>query len=70
MDSVATAQMEKETTDRVIHIAKENVAEMEKETGVEASLEEADLRDYLQQIVAEFRNTKLTNSRNGKEKET
>lgn len=69
MDSIATAQMEKETTDRVIQIAKENAAEMEKETGVVTSLQEADLREYLQQVVGELRNTKVTNSRNGKEKE-
>jgi type III secretion system FlhB-like substrate exporter len=70
IDSIATAQMEKETTDKVIQIAKENAAEMEKETGVVTSLEEADLRDYLQEVVAEFRNTKMTNTRNGKEKES
>jgi hypothetical protein len=45
-------------------------AEMEKETGVVTSLQEADLRNYLQEVVAEFRNDKTTNSRNGKEKES
>jgi hypothetical protein len=38
IDSIATAQMEKETTDKVIQFAKENAAEMEKETGVVTSV--------------------------------
>ena len=61
--------MEKETTDKVIQFAKENAAEMEKETGVVISLQEADLRNYLQEIVSEFRNDKMTNSRNNKIKD-
>ena len=45
-------------------------AEMEKETGVITSLQEADLREYMQEIITEFRNTKMTNSRDEREKES
>jgi hypothetical protein len=67
IDSIATAQMEKETTDRVIQIAKESAANMEKETGVVTSLEDVDLRNYLQEIVSELRNAKLPDKSNGYE---
>ena len=70
IDSIAGTQIEKETTDRVIQIAKETAAEMEKETGVITSLQEADLREYMQEIITEFRNTKMTNSRDEREKES
>ena len=45
-------------------------AEMEKETGVITSLQEADLCEYMQEIITEFRNTKITNSRDEREKES
>jgi hypothetical protein len=69
IDSIATAQMEKETTDKVIQIVKDNAVEMEKETGVVTSLQEADFRYYLREAVAGFRNNNMTTTRNGKEKE-
>jgi len=69
IDSIASAQLERETTDRVIQIAKENAEEMEKETGVVTSLQESDLRDYLQEVVAEIRNIKLTDTQKGKDQE-
>jgi len=62
--------LERETTDRVIQIAKENAEEMEKETGVVTSLQESDLRDYLQEVVAEIRNIKLTDTQKGKDQES
>lgn len=65
IDSNATAQMEKETTDRVIQIAKENAADMEKETGVVTSLDESHLQDYLQEIVKELRNASVSDRSNG-----
>jgi len=68
IDSIAAAQLEKETTDRVIQIAKENAAEMEKETGVVATIQESDLQDYLREVVSEIRKTKTTDGSNGKEK--
>ncbi len=43
---------------------------MEKETGVITSLQEADLCEYMQEIITEFRNTKMTNSRDEREKES
>lgn len=64
IDSIATAQLEKETTDKVIQIAKENAVQMERETGVVTSLEDDDFRAYLQEIVTEFRNAKTTNRQN------
>lgn len=69
IDSIATAQMEKETTDKVIQIVKDNAVKMEKETGVVTSLQEADFRYYLREAVAGFRNNNMTTTRNGKEKE-
>lgn len=69
IDSIATAQMEKETTDKVIQIVKDNAVKMEKETGVVTSLQEADFRYYLREAVAGFRNNNMTTTRNGKEEE-
>lgn len=69
IDSIAAAQIERETTDGAIQIAKENATEMEKETGVVTAIQESDLRDYLQDVVSEIRKTKITDGPNGKEKE-
>lgn len=68
IDSIAAAQIERETTDGAIQIAKENATEMEKETGVVTAIQESDLRDYLQDVVSEIRKTKITDGPNGKEK--
>lgn len=69
IDSIAAAQIERETTDGAIQIAKENATEMEKENGVVTAIQESDLRDYLQDVVSEIRKTKITDGPNGKEKE-
>jgi hypothetical protein len=39
-------------------VAEENLDKMKEETGVEASLKEEDMREYLQEVLAEIHNAK------------
>jgi hypothetical protein len=63
LDTIATAQMEQEIQDRVVKVAEENLAKMKEETGVEASLEEDDMRVYLQQVIEEVKKSKNHSTR-------
>jgi hypothetical protein len=58
LDSIATAQMEQEIQNRVVKVAEENLDKMREETGVEASLKEEDMREHLQEVLAEIHNAK------------
>jgi hypothetical protein len=58
LDSIAQAQMEQEIQSRVVKLAEENLDKMKEETGVEASLKEEDMREYLHEVLAEIRNAK------------
>lgn len=62
IDSIATAQMEQEIGQKVIHIAKQNAEEMAKETGVLSSLHEEHMREYLHDVLLELSDRKNKNS--------
>jgi hypothetical protein len=60
LDSIGTAQMGQEIERKVMQIerkvmemAKENADEMEVETGIKPSLEEPDMKKYLEEVMQE-----------------
>jgi transcription initiation factor IIE alpha subunit len=58
LESIGTAQMEQELQKRVLTIAKENSDVMTEETGVQPSLTEDEMKEYLNMVVNEIRRTK------------
>jgi hypothetical protein len=55
LDSIGTAQMEKELQTCVLTIAKKTSHEMKENSGIEASLTEDDLRDYMSVVMNELK---------------
>ncbi|HET7148159.1 MAG TPA: hypothetical protein VFI73_06615, partial [Candidatus Nitrosopolaris sp.] len=60
LDSIGTAQMEQEIQRRVIAVTKKNQQRMAEETGIESSLTEYDMKEYLQQVIEEVKKIKNT----------
>jgi hypothetical protein len=58
LDSIGTAQMEQELQKRVLKIVKEQSDNMTQETGVQPSLSENDMKEYLDMVVNEIKRTK------------
>ncbi len=63
LDSIGTAQMEQEVEKKVIGFTKGNQDRMAEETGVQSSLSEDDIKDYLERVIHEVQRQKgkLTN---------
>ena len=57
LGSIGTAQMEQELQKRVLTIAKENSDVMTDETGVQPSLTEDEMKEYLDMVVNEIKRT-------------
>lgn len=55
LDSIGTAQMEQEIEKRVLAIAKRNQHIMAQETGIQSSLSEDDVKQYLAEVITEVR---------------
>ena len=55
LESMGSAQMEKELQTRVLTIAKKNSDIMTEETGVQPSLSEDDMKQYLEEVIKEIR---------------
>jgi hypothetical protein len=55
LDSIATAQMEKELQTCVLTIAQKTSHEMKENSGIETSLTEDDLRDYMSAVMNELK---------------
>jgi hypothetical protein len=55
LDSIGTAQMEKELQTTVLTIAKKTSHQMKESSGIEASLNENDLRDYMTVVMNELK---------------
>jgi hypothetical protein len=55
LESVGSAQMEQELQTRVLTIAKKNSDIMTEETGVQPSLSEDDMKQYLEEVLKEIR---------------
>jgi hypothetical protein len=58
LDSIGTAQMEKEFEKKVLDITKKSSELMIEESGVQPSLSEDDMKRYLQQVLQEAKLTK------------
>jgi hypothetical protein len=58
LESIGTAQMEQELQKRVLTIAKENSDIMTEETGVQPSLTEDEMKEYLNMVANEIKRTK------------
>jgi hypothetical protein len=54
LDSIGTAQMERELQTSVLAIVKKTSAEMNENSGIEASLSENDIRDYVSLVIKEL----------------
>ena len=62
LDSIGTAQMEQELTNRVLSFAKVHSNGMREETVIEPTIQEDDLKQYLEQVIREVKG-KTTNNR-------
>ncbi len=58
LDSIGTAQMEQEIEKRVIGFTKRNQNRLAKETGVQTSLSDDDVKQYVEQVLREVQNQK------------
>jgi hypothetical protein len=47
--------MEREVQEQVLTVAKKTSAAMEEKTGVEASMNEGDMKDYVELVIKELR---------------
>lgn len=55
LDSIGTAHMEQEIQERVLKVAKQQEEQMEELTGIEPSLGEEDIKQYLEQVIEEVK---------------
>ena len=55
LENMGSAQMEQELEKRVLTIAKKNSDSMSEETGVQPSLSEDDMKQYLQEVIKEIK---------------
>ena len=58
LDSIGTAQMEQEIQRRVLTLTKQNQDRMAEETGIQSSLTEDDIKQYLEQVIKEVKQPK------------
>ena len=58
LDSIGTAQMEQEVEKKVIGFTRTNQDRMAEETGVQSSLSEDDIKDYLERAIQEVQKQK------------
>jgi hypothetical protein len=56
LDSIGTAQMETELQRRVLTVAKKASGDMAEKTGVEASMNEDEIKDYIERVMKELEN--------------
>lgn len=62
LDSIGSAHMEQEIQKRVITITKQNQDRMTEESGIQSSLTEEDMKEYLQQVIKEIETARRGNS--------
>ena len=61
LDSIGSAQMEQQIQRRVIDMMKQNEDKLSNETGVEPSLSEVEVKQYLHEVIEEVRKGKTQN---------
>jgi hypothetical protein len=60
LDSIGTAHMEQEIQKRVIELTKQNQDRIVEETGIQSSLTEEDMKQYLQEVISEVQKNRST----------
>jgi hypothetical protein len=55
LDSIGIAHMEQEIQKRVLRLAKEQEETMVEQTGIQSSLDEHDMKEYLEQVINEVK---------------
>jgi hypothetical protein len=55
LDSIGTAQMEQELQNKVITMTKENAQVLEKESGIEPSLTDEEIQQYVDRVISEIK---------------
>ena len=59
LDSIGTAQMEQEAQTKVIKIVKQYEQNMKEESGIPSSMQEEDMRTYIEQVIEEVKQAKV-----------
>jgi Tfp pilus assembly PilM family ATPase len=63
LDSIGTAKMQREIENRVISLTKQKQDRMTEETGIQSSLSEEDMKQYLQQVIKEVKGKAADNTK-------
>ena len=58
LDNIGTAQMEQEVQNRVMKIAREYEQKMKEESGISSSMQENDIKVYLEYVIKEVKQKK------------
>ncbi|MDW0206948.1 MAG: hypothetical protein QOA28_05240, partial [Nitrososphaeraceae archaeon] len=58
LDSIGTAEMERDVQTQVLTIVKKKSAAMEEKSGVEASMNEGEMKDYVELVIKEVQSKK------------
>jgi hypothetical protein len=61
LESIGTAHMEQEIQKRVLDFTRRNQERMAEETGIQSSLTEDDIKQYLEQVIREVKKPKMPN---------
>jgi hypothetical protein len=64
LDSIGSGHMQQEIVNTVMKIAKEQQQTLAEQTGVQSSLNEEDMKQYLEQVIEEVKKPKMSNDRN------
>ena len=55
LDNIGTVEIEKEVQKRVLTVVKKTSADMKESTGVDASMNEGEMKDYVELVIKELR---------------
>jgi hypothetical protein len=58
LEYISVAQMEAQIRNRVLHTMRKTSLEMEADTGVQSSLKEQDIKEYLEEVLKEVKNSR------------
>jgi hypothetical protein len=65
LDNIGTAEMQREVEKRVIALTKQNQDKLVEDTGIQSSLTEEDMKQYLEQVISEVK-MQRTSDRKGR----
>ncbi|HEX9319915.1 MAG TPA: MOSC N-terminal beta barrel domain-containing protein [Nitrososphaeraceae archaeon] len=60
LDSIGTAEMQRKVQKQVLTVAKKTSAAMEEKSGAEASMNEGEMKDYVELVINELRSNRVT----------